>query len=181
MAHDAILNQLVATDVTVKHSAFWNAEVHSRSIAVTELKSCQVKPFGLSWCPSQRRIRPWTCCNICVPTTLMSLLDISSTLACWMRGEAMKMTAAWSASARTGLWHPDSYTTDTQLTIKKNSHFCRLSSFFIISPSDQQVHCWSWIKKHMPSDPHLHLEDVSWKYTGKCTALLLKFCSQVAI
>lgn len=25
------------------------------------------------------------------------------------------------------------------------------------------------MKKHMPSDPHLHLEDVSWKYTGKCT------------
>ncbi|XP_061670721.1 pyruvate dehydrogenase phosphatase regulatory subunit, mitochondrial isoform X1 [Syngnathoides biaculeatus] len=40
------------------------------------------------------------------------------------------------------------------------------NSFFIISPTDQQVHCWSWIKKHMPSDPHLHLEDVSWKYTA---------------
>uniref|UniRef100_A0A8C1WYF5 Pyruvate dehydrogenase phosphatase regulatory subunit, mitochondrial n=1 Tax=Cyprinus carpio TaxID=7962 RepID=A0A8C1WYF5_CYPCA len=40
------------------------------------------------------------------------------------------------------------------------------NSFFIISPTDQQVHCWSWIKKHMPSDPQLHLEDVSWKYTA---------------
>lgn len=42
-----------------------------------------------------------------------------------------------------------------------------LRSFFIVSPTDQQVHCWHWIKKHMPSDPQLHLEDVSWKYTGK--------------
>ncbi|XP_035251702.1 pyruvate dehydrogenase phosphatase regulatory subunit, mitochondrial [Anguilla anguilla] len=40
------------------------------------------------------------------------------------------------------------------------------NSFFIISPTDQQVHCWAWIKKHMPNDPHLHLEDVSWKYTA---------------
>ncbi|KAJ3592778.1 hypothetical protein NHX12_005117 [Muraenolepis orangiensis] len=40
------------------------------------------------------------------------------------------------------------------------------NSFFIISPSDQQVHCWSWMKKHMPNDPQLHLEDVSWKYTA---------------
>ncbi|KAG1938618.1 pyruvate dehydrogenase phosphatase regulatory subunit, mitochondrial [Pimephales promelas] len=40
------------------------------------------------------------------------------------------------------------------------------NSFFIISPTDQQVHCWSWIKKHMPNDPQLHLEDVSWKYTA---------------
>ncbi|XP_028295903.1 pyruvate dehydrogenase phosphatase regulatory subunit, mitochondrial [Gouania willdenowi] len=40
------------------------------------------------------------------------------------------------------------------------------NSFFIISPSDQPVHCWSWIKKHMPSDPNLHLEDVSWKFTA---------------
>ncbi|KAM9817195.1 pyruvate dehydrogenase phosphatase regulatory subunit, mitochondrial [Neosynchiropus ocellatus] len=40
------------------------------------------------------------------------------------------------------------------------------NSFFIISPTDQQVHCWSWMKKHMPSDPNLHLEDVSWKYTA---------------
>uniref|UniRef100_H3D2X9 Pyruvate dehydrogenase phosphatase regulatory subunit n=1 Tax=Tetraodon nigroviridis TaxID=99883 RepID=H3D2X9_TETNG len=40
------------------------------------------------------------------------------------------------------------------------------NSFFIVSPTDQQVHCWSWIKRHMPSDPHLHLEDVSWKYTA---------------
>ncbi|XP_035483857.1 pyruvate dehydrogenase phosphatase regulatory subunit, mitochondrial [Scophthalmus maximus] len=40
------------------------------------------------------------------------------------------------------------------------------NSFFIVSPTDQQVHCWSWIKKHMPNDPQLHLEDVSWKYTS---------------
>lgn len=40
------------------------------------------------------------------------------------------------------------------------------NSFFIVSPTDQQVHCWAWIKKHMPNDPHLHLEDVSWKYTA---------------
>lgn len=40
------------------------------------------------------------------------------------------------------------------------------NSFFIISPTDQQVHCWSWMKQHMPSDPQLHLEDVSWKYTA---------------
>ncbi|KAA8595982.1 hypothetical protein FQN60_011273 [Etheostoma spectabile] len=40
------------------------------------------------------------------------------------------------------------------------------NSFFIVSPTDQQVHCWSWIKKHMPNDPNLHLEDVSWKYTA---------------
>ncbi|CAL8361217.1 unnamed protein product [Gadus morhua 'NCC'] len=40
------------------------------------------------------------------------------------------------------------------------------NSFFVISPSDQQVHCWSWMKKHMPNDPQLHLEDVSWKYTA---------------
>ncbi|RXM31226.1 Pyruvate dehydrogenase phosphatase regulatory subunit, mitochondrial [Acipenser ruthenus] len=38
--------------------------------------------------------------------------------------------------------------------------------FFIISPSDQQVHCWSWIKQHMPSDSQLQLEDVTWKYTA---------------
>ncbi|MBN3288100.1 PDPR phosphatase, partial [Polyodon spathula] len=38
--------------------------------------------------------------------------------------------------------------------------------FFIISPTDQQVHCWSWIKQHMPSDSHLQLEDVTWKYTA---------------
>lgn len=50
-----------------------------------------------------------------------------------------------------------------------------LRSFFIVSPTDQQVHCWSWIKKYMPSDPHLHLEDVSWKYTGKCTFAVF-FC-----
>ncbi|MBN3316616.1 PDPR phosphatase, partial [Atractosteus spatula] len=40
------------------------------------------------------------------------------------------------------------------------------NSFFIISPTDQQVHCWAWIRKHMRSDPQLHLEDVTWKYTA---------------
>lgn len=50
-----------------------------------------------------------------------------------------------------------------------------LRSFFIVSPTDQQVHCWSWIKKHMPSDPHLHLEDVSWKYTGESTFVVFVY------
>lgn len=40
------------------------------------------------------------------------------------------------------------------------------NSFFIISPSDQQVRCWSWMKQHMAGEPQLHLEDVSWKYTA---------------
>ncbi|XP_072374582.1 pyruvate dehydrogenase phosphatase regulatory subunit, mitochondrial isoform X1 [Scyliorhinus torazame] len=39
-------------------------------------------------------------------------------------------------------------------------------SFFIISPTDQQVHCWSWLKQHMPKDSQLQLEDVTWKYTA---------------
>ncbi|XP_038609251.1 pyruvate dehydrogenase phosphatase regulatory subunit, mitochondrial [Tachyglossus aculeatus] len=39
-------------------------------------------------------------------------------------------------------------------------------SFFMISPTDQQVHCWSWLKKHMPNDGNLLLEDVTWKYTA---------------
>ncbi|XP_051703249.2 pyruvate dehydrogenase phosphatase regulatory subunit, mitochondrial isoform X2 [Oryctolagus cuniculus] len=39
-------------------------------------------------------------------------------------------------------------------------------SFFMISPTDQQVHCWAWLKKHMPSDSSLLLEDVTWKYTA---------------
>ncbi|XP_025055535.1 pyruvate dehydrogenase phosphatase regulatory subunit, mitochondrial isoform X2 [Alligator sinensis] len=39
-------------------------------------------------------------------------------------------------------------------------------SFFMISPTDQQVHCWTWLKKHMPSDSNLLLEDVTWKYTA---------------
>uniref|UniRef100_G3S3Q5 Pyruvate dehydrogenase phosphatase regulatory subunit n=1 Tax=Gorilla gorilla gorilla TaxID=9595 RepID=G3S3Q5_GORGO len=39
-------------------------------------------------------------------------------------------------------------------------------SFFMISPTDQQVHCWAWLKKHMPKDSNLLLEDVTWKYTG---------------
>ncbi|KAG8143856.1 hypothetical protein E2320_001002 [Naja naja] len=32
-------------------------------------------------------------------------------------------------------------------------------SFFMISPTDQQVHCWAWLKKHMPEDSNLFLED----------------------
>lgn len=39
-------------------------------------------------------------------------------------------------------------------------------SFFIISPTDQQVHGWSWLKQHIPKDNQLHLEDVTWKYTA---------------
>ncbi|XP_030059481.1 pyruvate dehydrogenase phosphatase regulatory subunit, mitochondrial [Microcaecilia unicolor] len=39
-------------------------------------------------------------------------------------------------------------------------------SFFMISPTDQQVQCWSWLKKHMPNDSDLFLEDVTWKYTA---------------
>ncbi|XP_037372029.1 pyruvate dehydrogenase phosphatase regulatory subunit, mitochondrial [Talpa occidentalis] len=39
-------------------------------------------------------------------------------------------------------------------------------SFFMISPTDQQVHCWAWLKKHMPEDSNLLLEDVTWKYTA---------------
>ncbi|KAJ6666141.1 hypothetical protein lerEdw1_001045 [Lerista edwardsae] len=39
-------------------------------------------------------------------------------------------------------------------------------SFFMISPTDQQVHCWAWLKKHMPDDSNLLLEDVTWKYTA---------------
>ncbi|XP_062922770.1 pyruvate dehydrogenase phosphatase regulatory subunit, mitochondrial [Mobula hypostoma] len=39
-------------------------------------------------------------------------------------------------------------------------------SFFIISPTDQQVHCWSWLKQHIPRDNQLQLEDVTWKYTA---------------
>eukprot|EP00062_Callorhinchus_milii_P018914 gi/632972865/ref/XP_007902869.1/ PREDICTED: pyruvate dehydrogenase phosphatase regulatory subunit, mitochondrial [Callorhinchus milii] len=39
-------------------------------------------------------------------------------------------------------------------------------SFFIVSPTDQQVHCWSWLNQHMPKDSQLQLEDVTWKYTA---------------
>ncbi|XP_032469304.1 pyruvate dehydrogenase phosphatase regulatory subunit, mitochondrial isoform X2 [Phocoena sinus] len=39
-------------------------------------------------------------------------------------------------------------------------------SFFMISPTDQQVHCWAWLKKYMPEDSNLILEDVTWKYTA---------------
>ncbi|NWJ04974.1 PDPR phosphatase, partial [Crypturellus undulatus] len=39
-------------------------------------------------------------------------------------------------------------------------------SFFMISPTDQQVHCWSWLKNHLPSDSNLTMEDVTWKYTA---------------
>lgn len=37
----------------------------------------------------------------------------------------------------------------------------------MISPTDQQVHCWAWLKNHLPDDSNLVLEDVTWKYTGK--------------
>lgn len=77
------------------------------------------------------------------------------------------MTAVWSVSAKTGLKRLKTSTRHTQLTLTiRMTRICPFASFFIISPTDQQVHCWSWIKKHMPNDPHLHLEDVSWKYTG---------------
>ncbi|XP_059523446.1 pyruvate dehydrogenase phosphatase regulatory subunit, mitochondrial isoform X2 [Myotis daubentonii] len=39
-------------------------------------------------------------------------------------------------------------------------------SFFMISPTDQQVHSWAWLKKHMQLDSNLLLEDVTWKYTA---------------
>ncbi|OBS81376.1 hypothetical protein A6R68_20404, partial [Neotoma lepida] len=39
-------------------------------------------------------------------------------------------------------------------------------SFFMISPTDQQVHCWAWLNKYMPKDSNLLLEDVTWKYTA---------------
>lgn len=48
-------------------------------------------------------------------------------------------------------------------------------SFFMISPTDQQVHCWAWLKKYMPEDSNLILEDVTWKYTGKGA-----LCSQLS-
>uniref|UniRef100_A0A8C9FSZ8 GCVT N-terminal domain-containing protein n=1 Tax=Pavo cristatus TaxID=9049 RepID=A0A8C9FSZ8_PAVCR len=39
-------------------------------------------------------------------------------------------------------------------------------SFFMISPTDQQVHCWAWLKNHLPEDSNLTIEDVTWKYTA---------------
>jgi hypothetical protein len=36
----------------------------------------------------------------------------------------------------------------------------------MISPTDQQVHCWAWLNKYLPKDSNLLLEDVTWKYTG---------------
>lgn len=126
---------------------------------------------ALPWCVRQRGTRPWSCCNICVLTIWTFLSDTSSTLACWTRGAGMRTTAAWFDSARTGGW----------FRLRQSSERSRISlitlayppcSFFIVSPTDQQVHCWSWMKKHMPNDPHLHLEDVSWKYTGKWTLRL---------
>lgn len=39
-------------------------------------------------------------------------------------------------------------------------------SFFMISPTDQQVHCWAWLHKYLPKDSNLLLEDVTWKYTA---------------
>lgn len=41
------------------------------------------------------------------------------------------------------------------------------SSFFMISPTDQQVHCWAWLKNRLPNDSNLTMEDVTWKYTGR--------------
>lgn len=43
------------------------------------------------------------------------------------------------------------------------------SSFFMISPTDQQVHCWAWLKNHLPEDSNLTIEDVTWKYTGNAS------------
>jgi len=37
----------------------------------------------------------------------------------------------------------------------------------MISPTDQQVHCWAWLKNRLPDDSSLTMEDVTWKYTGK--------------
>lgn len=37
----------------------------------------------------------------------------------------------------------------------------------MISPTDQQVHCWTWLKNRLPDDSNLVLEDVTWKYTGR--------------
>lgn len=37
----------------------------------------------------------------------------------------------------------------------------------MISPTDQQVHCWAWLKNRLPDDSNLTMEDVTWKYTGK--------------
>uniref|UniRef100_A0A8B9Q5N1 Pyruvate dehydrogenase phosphatase regulatory subunit, mitochondrial n=1 Tax=Apteryx owenii TaxID=8824 RepID=A0A8B9Q5N1_APTOW len=39
-------------------------------------------------------------------------------------------------------------------------------SFFMISPTDQQVHCWAWLKNRLPSNSSLTMEDVTWKYTA---------------
>ncbi|XP_040981746.1 pyruvate dehydrogenase phosphatase regulatory subunit, mitochondrial isoform X2 [Aquila chrysaetos chrysaetos] len=39
-------------------------------------------------------------------------------------------------------------------------------SFFMISPTDQQVHCWAWLKNRLPDDSNLTMEDVTWKYTA---------------
>lgn len=37
----------------------------------------------------------------------------------------------------------------------------------MISPTDQQVHCWAWLKNRLPNDSNLTMEDVTWKYTGR--------------
>lgn len=76
-------------------------------------KSIQVKSSALSWWLSQQVTKPWNCCNISVPMTWMFPLDTLSTPACWMREVAMRTTAVWSASARTGLKHLCSGTVDT--------------------------------------------------------------------
>ncbi|PKU31421.1 pyruvate dehydrogenase phosphatase regulatory mitochondrial [Limosa lapponica baueri] len=39
-------------------------------------------------------------------------------------------------------------------------------NFFMISPTDQQVHCWAWLKNRLPDDSNLTMEDVTWKYTA---------------
>lgn len=36
----------------------------------------------------------------------------------------------------------------------------------MISPTDQQVHCWAWLKNRLPNDSNLTMEDVTWKYTA---------------
>ncbi|XP_070616787.1 pyruvate dehydrogenase phosphatase regulatory subunit, mitochondrial isoform X2 [Erythrolamprus reginae] len=56
--------------------------------------------------------------------------------------------------------HNGGYENDCSIA-RLNKH-----SFFMISPTDQQVHCWAWLKKHMPKDKNLLLEDVTWKYTA---------------
>uniref|UniRef100_A0A672UAE6 Pyruvate dehydrogenase phosphatase regulatory subunit n=1 Tax=Strigops habroptila TaxID=2489341 RepID=A0A672UAE6_STRHB len=44
-----------------------------------------------------------------------------------------------------------------------------LQYFFMISPTDQQVHCWAWLKNRLTDNSNLTMEDVTWK----CMALNL--------